>query len=346
MTTPFNVEALRDIYDEETKGIAHWELLENALELKQDSRDVDYLQYIPKTLQYIKDRIFHAETGEYYVLTYHRTVGCGLTPLSKNLLEKNLYINYLPPIVQKWWSTYAKLYQVCDDATKERVFSEEGVSYINLYEGAPLKNTLQATAAPQTAPQPSITTATPSLTEFFKRAALQSNETEFNEHRTPKTLYDLYSGFCEDKELPALKYHGFYKELKELPFIGISSIRKNGKNATNYILANRELCRAVYLEVGVLTLEEVLTYDAEEEADNAEAATAANLKSSIIPPLVVAIVEPTITEAEYITIETDSEEEEEEAQVQQAASAPVSAPITPPTTKYSVNDTLFAILEF
>ena len=97
--------------------------------------------------------------------------------------------------------------------------------------------------------------------------------------------------------------------------------------------------------MGVLTLEEVLTYDAEEEADNAEAATAANLKSSIIPPLVVAIVEPTITEAEYITIETDSEEEEEEAQVQQAA-AVARAPITPPTTKYSVNDTLFAILEF
>jgi len=345
MTTPFDVEALRDIYDEETKSIAHWDLLENALEQKRDARNEDYLPFIPKTLQYIKDRIFHAETGDFYVLTYHRTAGCGLTRLSKNLLEKNLYINYLPPIVQKWWSTYAKLYQVCNDTTKERVFSEEGVSYINLYEGAPLKNTLQATAS-LTAPEPSITnTTTPSLTEFFKRAALQSNETEFNEHRTPKTLYDLYSGFCEDKELPALKYHGFYKELKELPIIGISSIRKNGKNATNYILANRELCRAVYLEVGIITLEEVLTYDAEEEADNAGAATAANLKSSIIPPLVIAIVEPTITEVEYITKETDSEEEEEEAQVQQAAAVAL-APITPTTTKYSVNDCFFATLEF
>jgi len=294
MPTPFSIDTLREIYDEETKAVANWDLLTTALEMKRDARDADYLPYISKTMQYIKENIFHAETGDYYMLTYHPT-GCYPRVLSKDLLENNLVINYLPPVVQKWWSTYAKLYQLCYDTSKERVFNEDGISYLNLSDKI-------LVSTPALAPAPALENSTsPSVTEYFKNTAINSDEEEFNEHRTPKALYDLYAVFCENKKLSPVKYHRFCKELKGLSFLEVRSLRKHGKNATNYVRANRELCRAMYVEQGLITEEELQKQEEEEET---------NLQSII--PEGVSVPELAITEHQQNATENSNEESEQE----------------------------------
>ena len=135
--TRFSADELRTIYDEEIKRYPNFERDSTDLEKKKDPRDSDFTTIIPKTIQYVKDNIFHSADGDYYVMTYNKESGYFPQQYSKDIITNNTFVCFFPPLVKKWWKTYSKLYYITIDMKQGRVFSENGTNYLNLFNGFP-----------------------------------------------------------------------------------------------------------------------------------------------------------------------------------------------------------------
>jgi len=138
--TRFSADELRVIYDEETKRYPNFERDSTDLEKKKDPRDNDFTTIIPKTIQYVKDNIFHSADGDYYVMTYNKESGYFPKQYSKEIITNNTFVCFFPPLVKKWWKTYSKLYYITIDGKKGRIFTENGTNYLNLFNGFPDDN--------------------------------------------------------------------------------------------------------------------------------------------------------------------------------------------------------------
>ena len=134
-TTMFSVDELRRIYDEE-KQIGYFEVVAEGLQKKKDVREDDFVSVIPRTIEYIKNHIFHGEDGDYYVMSYNDDAGYFPKQLKKELF-KDLMLSYFPPLVKKWWGCYARIFHISVDATKGRIYNEGNVHYLNIFNGFP-----------------------------------------------------------------------------------------------------------------------------------------------------------------------------------------------------------------
>ena len=95
MAVPFTVKQVRTLYDTETKDIPYYNAIMVHLLTLEDTRDSHYQPLIPKTIQYIKDNVYHIDTGEYYVVQGTSTP---MYKYTKEEIEYNLYICYMPPL--------------------------------------------------------------------------------------------------------------------------------------------------------------------------------------------------------------------------------------------------------
>lgn len=250
MSTAFSIEVLRTIYDDDIKSLSYVDYIIQGLIITPDTREEDYVPLIPKTIKYIKNNIYHIETGEYYVTSYNKEQGNYMKLISKDLLENNLYVCYMPPIVKKWWSIYARLYSVVNDSTQELTYVEDDIYYLNIYSGKikPTPTTMLPIEPKKREKKRERKEENNTLTTYFKHKALTETEDVFNTPVTPADFYIAYIQYHNNINIEeeVLTKNNFLKEIKGLPFIKIKQTRINKKNATNYIYANKKECLTMY----------------------------------------------------------------------------------------------------
>lgn len=147
-TTLFSVEKLKQIYTIE-KNVhdaknndpdTNFDKLIEKLVKKVDVDEERIRRVIPKSLQYMEDNIMHANSGEFYVLSYSKSAGYYPKEYNKETF-KSVYSNYFPTIIRKWVETVqCKNYEIVVEQNQPRIYKENGMNYLNMFNGYPDDN--------------------------------------------------------------------------------------------------------------------------------------------------------------------------------------------------------------
>ena len=121
---------------ESRENVASWKETCSRLLKQEDARDKHFTPYIPKTIAYIKDNIMHSNDGNYYVISYNKDSGLYPKELDTQKV-KNVYVNYFPPLVKKWFLIYHITVTISVDHMKPRRYNESNQEYLNLFNGYP-----------------------------------------------------------------------------------------------------------------------------------------------------------------------------------------------------------------
>lgn len=134
--TMFSIDDLRVIYDEEKEQCYNFDILSKGLMKKDDCRDSDFINIIPRTMKYIKEHIFHGENGDYYAMSYNEEAGFFPKQMDKKLIT-DLFFSKFPPLVKKWWNCDSTYYHIGIDTTKGRIYKKGNIHYLNIFNGFP-----------------------------------------------------------------------------------------------------------------------------------------------------------------------------------------------------------------
>ena len=138
--TCFSVKKLEEIFDKEVELNPNFEAFSYQLEKKKNLREKDFLSLIPKSIEYIQERMFHSADSDYYVLSYSKDKGYFPKQYSKVDIS-DTYTKYFPALIKKWWSTYSTLHYITINIKEKRIFTDDtGTNYLNLFNGFPDDN--------------------------------------------------------------------------------------------------------------------------------------------------------------------------------------------------------------
>ena len=124
---------------ENRTNIDSWKEISSKLLKLDDAREKFFTPYIPKTIQYIKDNILHSNDGNYYVISSNKETGLYPKEYKKEVI-KDVYTDFFPPLVKKWFKSYHNVVNIAVDHLMPRRYSQNNQEYLNLFNGYPFDN--------------------------------------------------------------------------------------------------------------------------------------------------------------------------------------------------------------
>ena len=199
----------------------------------------------------------------------------------------------MPPLVRKWWSTYATLYQLTSEPTKGLTYIENNIHYLNL---TPKKESIfqikESTTEIEESPiniKESTTEIEESTTEiedtvqeedsplafvtpeiaFLKERVKTMTDEEYNQVILPQELYVEYKAYCNSNYYGnTMKPNEFKQTVKEVSHFHYECKKYKNKSKTNILQPNRQEAFEDYLSRGIITeADRVVVVEEEEDIE-------------------------------------------------------------------------------
>ena len=216
----------------------------------------------------------------------------------------------MPPLVRKWWSTYATLYQLTSQPTKGLTYIENNIHYLNLTpkEESPI-NIKESTTEIEESPinikesateieesesaleiedtvqeeDSPLAFVTPEIA-FLKERVKTMTDEEYNQVILPQELYVKYKAYCNSNYYGnTMKPNEFKQIVKEVPHFHYECKKYKNKNKTNILQPNRQEAFEDYLNRGIITEADRIVVEEEEENIEEEQE---NLTTQALPTLI------------------------------------------------------------
>ena len=174
----------------------------------------------------------------------------------------------MPPLVRKWWSTYATLYQLTSQPTKGLTYIENNIHYLNLTPKE--ESTFQIKESALETKESALETLDIVIEEeeileqetdnleiaFLKYRVQALTDEEYNKIIYPKELYSEYLDFakCHYTNVSTMKQNEFKNIVKEIPHFHYECKRYENKSKTNILQPNRQEALQDYLTRSIITL--------------------------------------------------------------------------------------------